>query len=350
MVRLTYISSIGKKVTAKDIRAIGVVSSKNNAEDGLTGVLLCFRGVFYQIIEGEEEPLYRCFDRIKADSRHTDIFILNIEKDISERMYKDWDMKTVFLDSQTYPLIMPIRNLLDSLAQTHRVLKQYVPNEILNGIQNGEDPLAWEFKREELIILFSDIISFTAITEKINLAEMQELLDTYFGIAFRAIIKSGGSIAKLTGDGFMAYYPAAQVIPALLASLEIIRELKIQRDTTDSPFRKLAYCGIGLSAGSVVMGNIGSSTRKDYTILGDVVNSASRLESYTREAGYSILFDDRFRKYLDQAPNVIPILKLGEQTLKGKSKMLTIYTVDHLDVRFDRTPEEITSEIQKIQF
>ena len=349
MIRLTYISSIGKQVTAKDIRAIGLISEKNNAQDGLTGVLLCFRGVFYQIIEGEEAVVYTCFDRIRADPRHTEIFVLNVEKDIPERMYQQWKMNTVFLDSQDYPLIMPIRNLLDSLTQTQRVLRQYVPNEVLDGIQNGEDPLAWEFKRNELVVLFSDIIAFTAITEKINLADMQELLDSYFGIASRAIAKSGGKIAKLTGDGFMAYFPVSKAAPALHASLEIIRELKKQRETTDSPFLKLAYCGIGLSAGSVVMGNVGSDTRQDYTVLGDVVNSASRLESYTRETGYSILFDGRFRQYLDKSPNVIPVLSLGEQTLRGKSKTLTIFTVDHADVRFDRTPVEIYHEIGKIQ-
>jgi adenylate cyclase len=349
MIRLTYISSFGKETTAKDIREIGWASEKNNARDGLTGVLLCFKGVFYQIIEGEEEVLYRCFHRIQADPRHSDLFILNIEKDIPERMYTQWKMKTVFLDSEVYPLIMPIRNLLDSLTQTHRVLKQYVPYEVLNGIQQGEDPLAWDFIRDELVILFSDLISFTAITEKINLAEMQELLDAYFGIASRAMERSGGRIAKLTGDGFMAYFPASQAAAALQASVEIIRELKKQRETSHSAFLKVAYCGIGLSAGSVVMGNVGSSTRQDYTVLGDVVNTASRLESYTREAGYSILFDERFREYLQRSPNVMPILELGKQTLKGKSKTLTIYTVANADVHFDLTPEEITEEIRKIE-
>jgi len=178
---------------------------------------------------------------------------------------------------------------------------------------------------------------------------MQELAGTYFGIASRAIGKAGGKIAKLTGDGFMAYYPAAQAASALHASLEIVRELKKQRETTDSPFLKLAYCGLGLSAGSVVMGNVGSDTRQDYTVLGDVVNSSSRLESYTREAGYSILFDDRFRKYLDQTPSVIPILDLGARTLRGKTKTSNLFTVDHADVRFDRTPLQIYQEIGKIE-
>jgi class 3 adenylate cyclase len=348
MIRLTYISTISDQVTAKDIRAIGEVSEKNNERDGLTGVLICFRGIFYQIIEGEELPLYSCFERIKKDPRHGDIFILNLEKNIPKRMYTQWRMKTVFLDSETYPLIMPIRNLLNSLAHTQQVLKQYVPAEVLEGVQKGENPSVWAFKREELIVLFSDIIAFTAITEKINLPDMQELLDTYFGIASLAITKSGGKIAKLTGDGFMAYYPAGQAASALHASLEIIRELKKQRETTASPFLQLAYCGIGLSAGWVVMGNVGSDTRQDYTVLGDVVNSASRLESYTREAGHSILFDDRFREYLEKSPSVIPVLGLGEQILKGKSKTLSIFTVDHPDVRFDQTPAEIYQEIGKI--
>ena len=349
MIRLTYISSFGKQATAKDIRAIGMVSEKNNARDGLTGVLLCFKGVFYQIIEGDEQAVNDCFNRIQSDTRHDDIFILNIEKDIPERMYSEWNMKTVFLDSQAYPLIMPIRNLLDSLTKTHTILKQYVPYEVLDGIQQGEDPSEWDFKRDELIILFSDIISFTTITEKINLADMKELLNAYFGIATQAMARSGGRIAKLTGDGFMAYYPPELAASALRASVDIIKELKEQRKTTRSSFLKWTYCGIGLSAGKVVMGNVGSSARQDYTVLGDVVNSASRLESFTREAGYSILFDDRFRKYLQKAPNVLPILELGERTLKGKSKKLTVYTVKDADVKFDLTPEEIAREIGKIK-
>ncbi len=349
MIRLTYISSFGKQVSAKDIREIGSVSEKNNVRDGLTGILLCFKGVFYQIIEGEETLFYDCFNRIKTDPRHDDIFILNIERDIPERMYAQWNMKTVFLDSEVYPLIMPVRNLLDTLTQTHRVLKQYVPHEVLSGIQQGEDPLDWGFKREELVILFSDILSFTAITEKIDLAGMQHLLDTYFGIASQAMDRTGGRIAKLTGDGFMAYYPATQAASALQASLEIIRELKKQRETTRSPFLRLTYCGIGLSAGSVVMGNVGAASRHDYTVLGDVVNTASRLESFTRESGYSILFDDRFREYLQMTPHVIPIHELGTQTLKGKSKTLDIYTVNDKDVQFEKTQAEIIDAIRQIQ-
>ena len=348
MIRITYISSFGRETSAKDIQQIAKVSEVNNARDNLTGILLCFKGVFYQILEGEAAPVNRCLHRIQSDPRHADIFILNIEKNIEERMYGEWKMKTVFLDSHSYPLIMPVRNMLDSLTKTHGILKKYVPFEVLDGVQQGEDPLDWEFRRKELIILFSDIISFTAITEKIDLAEMQILLDAYFGIASRALVKHGGRIGKLTGDGFMAYFPVEQAASALHAALEIIQELKETREKAESAFLKLAYCGIGISAGSVVMGNVGSAVRQDYTVLGDVVNSASRLESYTREAGYSILFDERFFGYLKDATD-LPVLKLGAQTLKGKLRPLTIYTIDHAELRYDQTPAEIADQVRKIQ-
>ena len=348
MNRLTYISSFGRSTSLKDIREIGRISEVNNARDNLTGVLLCFRGVFYQIIEGEEEEINRCFDRIKADPRHDDIFILNIEKEIPSRMYEEWKMKTVFLDDQKFPLIMPIRNLLDSLAKTHSILKQYVPKEILEGIQRGSEPQNWGFRREEYVIMFSDLLCFTTITEKIDLPGMQELLDTFFEIASKIIAESGGMIAKLTGDGFMAYYPVTIANLALRAGTDIIKALRQQRQQSSSPFIQLAYCGIGISAGTVVQGNVGSARRQDYTLLGDVVNSASRLESYTRETGHAILFDQGLYQYLTPEKE-LPILDLGQHMLKGKTKKSQIYTVDDPATVFDKTTAEIADAIGAIQ-
>jgi class 3 adenylate cyclase len=348
MDRITYISSFREHITFKDVKNINKVSVRNNSRDNLTGILLCFKDIFYQIIEGDDEPLYQCFDRIQADDRHSDIFILNIEKDIKDRMYSQWEMETIVLDNITVPLIAPIRKLMDSLAKTHWILKKYAPIEVLDGIQKGENPLTWEFERDEMVILFSDLICFTTITEKISLAEMRILLDSFFEIASVALEKSGGRISKFTGDGFIAYYPSNQATSALQASIEIIRELKKLRETAELPFLKLAYCGIGISAGMLVKGNIGSATKKDYTVLGDVVNSASRLESLTRESGHSIIFDHHFMKYYKETPG-LSILKLGKYTLKGKTKESTIFTVQDPNVPFDRTPKEIAHEIRKIK-
>lgn len=263
-------------------------------------------------------------------------------------MYSQWEMETIVLDNITIPLITPIRKLMDSLANTQWILKKYAPIEVLDGIQRGENPLTWKFERDEMVIMFSDLICFTTITEKISLAEMRILLDSFFEIASVALEKTGGRISKLTGDGFIAYYPPDQAIMALQASIEIVQQLKKLRENSESPFLKLAYCGIGISAGKLVKGNIGSATKKDYTVLGDVVNSASRLESLTRETGHSIIFDQHFMKYLREDPGV-SILKLGAYTLKGKTKESTIFTVQDPDVSFDKTPKEIVYEIRKIK-
>lgn len=347
MDRLTYISSYGKEISPQEISAIGRKSQVNNAKDNLTGVLLCFKGIFYQILEGDPAPLYRCFNRIQDDHRHSDLMILNIEKNVNERLYGQWKMKTMILDDSTDPITTPLRDLLNLMTRTYRTLERYVPLEVLEGIQQGIDPLSWGLERQKRVVLFVDMVGFSTMIEKINLAQLQDLLDVFFELASKAIDNTGGRISKLLGDGFMAYYSLKDASLALRGAISIVKGLKELRAVTASPFLKLAYCGIGISAGPLVMGNVGSTVKKDYTLLGDVVNSASRLETYTRKAGYNILFDHRFVKFLAKDHHW-PLLKLGKYKLKGKMNELHVYTLDDPDVIFDRSPKQIAHEIMNI--
>ena len=296
MDRITYISRFGKDITDADIEQIGKKSEANNARDQLTGALMCFNGVFYQILEGPKDSLYTCFDRIKEDPRHQDVFILDIQRDIVERQYPQWKMKTVFLQQHDDPLMVPLRNLLGAMTDTHSTLQKYVPIEILDGIQNGLSPLEWGMENDEKVVMFSDLVGFSALIEHAEIKEVKKVLDNYFDNALSVVAKSGGTISKLLGDGFLAYYPIEKADTALQDALQVIQTQQNIRENTSSPFEKLCYCAIGLSAGPVLKGNTGSMAKMDYTILGDVVNSASRLETYTREAGYSIIFDHRFKK------------------------------------------------------
>lgn len=348
MDRITYISKFGKGITDKDIKEIGSKSEANNDRDNLTGVLMCFKGVFYQIIEGASASLYKCFNRIKSDPRHEDIFILDIERNIGKRLYGEWKMKTVFLEKNTDPLISPIRDLLSSLTNTHSTLKKYAPFEVLDGIQQGQNPLKWKIKRTEMIVLFSDLVGFSTLVEKADIDDVQKVLDNYFEISLAIINRTGGTVSKLMGDGFMAYYPIDHAKSALNASVRIIRGLKNSREKALSPFEKLSYCSIGISAGAVVQGNVGSLVKMDYTILGDIVNSASRLESYTRMKKHSLIFDHRFKQYLPRDLK-FDILDIGTLKPKGKTQTLKIFTVADPIIPFDRSPEEIAKMIQSIK-
>jgi class 3 adenylate cyclase len=347
MDRITYISKFSDGITLKDIEEIRDKSMANNTRDDLTGALVCFKGVFYQILEGPPETLYPCLERIRLDPRHQDIFILDIKHEVAERLYARWKMKTVILDENNDPLITPIRNLLASLVTTHTTLKKYAPEEVLEGIQQGESPLIWKMKREEKIVVFCDLIAFSTLVENADIEDIEEVLNSYFEISLSAILNSGGVISKLLGDGFLAYYPISHVESALGAALQIIEKLSKKRALAKSPYMELSYCAIGLSAGPVLLGNIGSKHKMDYTILGDVVNSASRLESHCRDTGHSILFDHRFKSQLPDN-STFDIMNLGNVTPKGKTQSLKIYTLDRPEIPFDKTPEEIAEKLRSI--
>jgi len=347
MDRISYISSFSKGITLKDVEVIGKISVANNAKDNLTGALICFNGVFHQILEGAPGPLYQCFERIKADPRHQDIFIMDIQRNIPTRLYSEWKMKTVILDENTDPLMTPIRNLLTSLTNTHSTLKKYAPIEVLNGIQQGQNPLDWDMERLEMIVLFSDLIGFTTLMEKAAIYKVKQVLEQYFEVSLAAISDAGGTISKLMGDGFLAYFPINHAAAALNASIGIMKSLHQLRNNATSPYEQLTYASIGLSAGPVLKGNIGSSIKTDYTVLGDVVNSASRIEGYTREVGYSVLFDHRFRSYLPKMFD-LDITKIGSLIPKGKSQTLNIYTIDDPIIPFEKSPQEIVESLRSI--
>jgi adenylate cyclase len=327
MKRLTYISSFTRPLMASEVEEIGERSVKNNTRDGLTGVLFCFNNVFYQILEGPEDALNRCYSRILKDSRHKDIFCLEVENNITVRQFGDWAMKTVRLDESSDSLIRPIRTMLNSLARTHYVLERYSPSEVLQGLQKGEDPLAWVLKTSDKTILFSDIFSSTTFAESLSSTEFERLLGIYYDIANRSVIENGGTVSKLTGDGLMAYFKASDTVHALDAAIEICRRLEDVRSgaPANDPAHYL-YAGVGLCSGQVREGNIGSAVKYDYTLLGDSVNSAARLEGVTRKVDSLVVFDDSLLRHLER-PSALR--KLGLYQAKGKTENLSVYTVEY---------------------
>lgn len=343
MKRLTYISSFSQPLSAEEVAQIGDRSVTNNTRDGLTGVLFCFNNVFYQILEGPEDALNRCYARILKDPRHKDIFCLEVENNIAQREFGDWAMKTVRLDESGDSLIRPIRTMLNSLARTHYVLERYSPHEVLGGLQKGENPLQWHLKTNEKTILFSDIFSSSTFAETLPSAEFEKLLTIYYEIANRSITENGGTISKLTGDGLMAYFGKNDTGRALDASIEICRRLDdIRAAAKEGETVKLLYAGIGLCHGVVREGNVGSNLKYDYTLLGDSVNSAARLESVTRKVDALVVFDESILTQIE-APSALRGLGLYQP--KGKTEHLRIYSVNYPYTRRAMTAAQIKQAI-----
>jgi adenylate cyclase len=157
--------------------------------------------------------------------------------------------------------------------------------------------------------------------------EFERLLGIYYDIANRSVIENGGTVSKLTGDGLMAYFKAGDSVHALNAAIEICRRLEDVRSGAplSDPAHYL-YAGVGLCAGQVREGNVGSVAKFDYTLLGDSVNSAARLEGVSRKVNPMVIFDDSLLKHMDK-PSALK--KLGLYQAKGKTENMSVYTVDY---------------------
>jgi adenylate cyclase len=175
---------------------------------------------------------------------------------------------------------------------------QYVSDEVVEKLLAlGHRPdLGGEAK--QVTVLFSDIRNFTTISERLSPHQLVEMLNAYLSHACEAILEQGGTVDKFIGDAVMAVFGspvpnkdhAQRALRAALAIKEVAGEF---RSWMCQHFVEKALpefeIGIGIHTGEAVIGNIGSLKRMEFTAIGDVVNTASRLEGLTKELGWTIV-------------------------------------------------------------
>lgn len=327
MKRLTYISKFSHSLSRQEIEEIGIVSQRNNQRLNITGVLLTYQGIFFQILEGEEDLIENLYEKILKDPRHHDILCLKNEEHITSRSFPDWSMQLIFLEENTDILVQPIKALLDTLVNSQIVLSKYTQPSLLDILRTGQNPLDIKPEKVDRIIMFCDIFFFSTITEKLPVETVTFLLNQFFTTCTHLISRKGGEVTKFIGDCIMAYFDGDAGDNAIQASIDILEELETLRSFCPpySPLRFL-YTGIGLTRGKVIQGNIGSSLKMDYTIIGDAVNLASRLEGLTRRLPYYLLFDLGVK---DSAKKSWNFVELGEVNVKGKEELPAVYSVKH---------------------
>ena len=326
MKRVTYISKFSYALSSLEIVAIGEISRRNNKRNEITGFLVCYSDFFFQVIEGNEVQVDNLYTKILTDPRHTDILCLKTETQISERLFPDWSMKTIDLNQNTFSLIEPIKTLLQTLTESHRIIEKYTQKSVIRMIQQGVNPLHIAPRMVEKIVFFGDLMAFSTFTEKLPVQEVVAMINEYFTICTQIIGARGGEVTKFVGDCVMAYFDVDQGDDAISASLEILAALETLRKNAppDSPL-KMMYSGIGLSKGTVIEGNIGTALKKEYTIIGDAVNVAERLESLTRDIPYFLAFSLEVKETLTEDKNIIEV---GNFNPKGKEEILSFYTVE----------------------
>lgn len=204
----------------------------------------------------------------------------------------------------------------------------YVSQEVLDIILENPDDGRLRGRRGAASILFADIRGFTAYSEKHSPEEVVENLNEYFEIASACVTEHGGYIDKYMGDAVLAVFGVPNERPdhaeqAVLAAVEIQNALAEKAKRGGNPL--LSMVGIAITSGDVLSGNIGSSAKKDYTVIGNQVNVASRLNNLA-ESGQIKIGKDVYEatKHMVNALPLIPV------KVKGASEPLAIYLVTGL--------------------
>jgi len=290
MKRLTYISRAAANLTTQELDKIAEISIAKNQAAGITGVLLYLNGIFFQILEGESEIIDQLYVKIIKDQRHDSVLCLKTEQNIQQRLFPDWAMKTVNLEQQTEILLQPVKSLLQTIVESHGILEQYTQPAVMRIIRSGINPLTVLPHTIEKIIFFSDIVAFSTFAEKLPVQQVVDLVNQYLEICAQIISNAQGEVIKFIGDCVMASFTIEQADMAITASLNILQHLRhLRQQLNHNEPLSLLHTGIGLSCGNVIEGNMGSQVKMDYTLLGDAVNIAARLETLTRQLPYSLI-------------------------------------------------------------
>jgi len=203
---------------------------------------------------------------------------------------------------------------------------QYIPPELVEELHRHPELCSMEGESRELTVLFSDIRNFTSIAESMPPPELSKLMNFYLTAMTEVIQKHRGTIDKYIGDAIMAFWGAPLTDPehaahALEAALEMQTVLHDLAPLAHSLGWPTLRMGIGLNAGTMVVGNMGSRFRRAYTVMGDAVNLASRMESLTKEYGTGIIVGEMIHAAL---PDFV-FRELDRVKVKGKDLPVSLY-------------------------
>ncbi len=209
------------------------------------------------------------------------------------------------------------------------VFSRYVSKEVLDHILKDPSRVHLGGEEKEITVFFSDIRGFTTLSEKISPTELVAVLNRYFSLMTEEILKHGGVLDKYIGDAIMAFWGAPiddpdQADNAMRASLGMLEKLKFLNKELRDSGRPEINIGIGLYTGMAVAGNIGSESRLNYTVMGDTVNVASRLEGLNKEYKTQLIIGETTKNKLR---GNYKLKTLGSAAVKGRVEALNIFTL-----------------------
>ncbi|MDU0460855.1 MAG: adenylate/guanylate cyclase domain-containing protein [Geobacteraceae bacterium] len=212
--------------------------------------------------------------------------------------------------------------------QLKKAFSSYVSPDLVKQIEKNPDKLVLGGEQRELSILFSDIRSFTTVSESLTPPELVQLLNEYLNPMTRIVLEERGTLDKFIGDAVMALFNAPLDVPdhathACSAAVRMMEELQqLNRGFAERGMNTLDI-GIGINTGPAVVGNMGADIRFDYTAIGDSVNLASRLEGLNKYYGSHILVSQETRLQVNH--DRFTFREVDRVRVKGKVQPIVMY-------------------------
>ncbi len=206
---------------------------------------------------------------------------------------------------------------------------RYVSPQVLHYLLENPDKVQLGGERRDLTVLFSDIRGFTSISEAAEPEEVVEMLNEYLTRMVDILLSHGGTLDKFIGDAVMGFWNAPTEVGdhprrAVLCAIEMIEETARLREQWEKEGKAAIRIGIGINTGEAVVGNIGSTRVFSYTVIGDTVNLASRLESKNKDYGTEVIVSESTKMRMGDD---IPAFYLDEVRVKGKNLPVRIYEI-----------------------
>lgn len=206
---------------------------------------------------------------------------------------------------------------------------KYLSQDIMKNVVQNIDDIKLGGKKANVTVLFADIRGFTSMSEKMSAEEVSVILNEYFSEIEPIITKYNGVINKFIGDAVMAIFgePIQDINHpqnAVKCACEMLNKVDQLQEKWLLEGKPKIEIGIGINTGEAFVGNIGSEKRLEYTVIGDMVNLASRIESYNKVYKTNMLISSSTYSYVSE---IVDVIKIADVTIRGKAKKMDIYEV-----------------------
>jgi class 3 adenylate cyclase/CRP-like cAMP-binding protein len=321
--RLTYVSKLSVPLTQKEILEIGRKASLNNQKIDVTGILVGVGDYFFQILEGEKTTVNQLVEKISRDPRHRDVTILNAETGCEERLFSDWNMNAVTLNESNDLILLAISLMIQNIAQSHNAMGRYTQPALLKFLMEGINPLTIPIKSEKKIVVSGSLTNFATLRSQFSDEELISTVNNFLEICSTACIEYGGQVIKYSGGCFVAHFELHQIDSAIAVCVDAYKRFNQQAKSFPDVIE--INCGFGLASGMVLEGNIGSSIKMDYTILGIAVDQAILFGEIARNKNEVVVTDECFLKDVAKSWK---FEDLETVTLERTDKPTRLYTLN----------------------